>query len=533
MKDIRYVLYVRRSSESEDKQVQSVDDQLAVMLDVAKKRGLKVVVKLKESKTAKAPFERPEFAKMLAMIERGEVDGILCWQINRLSRNPTENGILQQMLQDEKIRSIQTHDRAYLSDDNAVVFSVEASIANQFIRDLRKNVKRGIGAKIRGGGISGPAHAGYLNNRIDKTIEVDPLRFPLIRKAFDMFLTGDFSVPQVLRAMNEDWGYLTPQRRERGGVPLSRSGLYVILNNPRYSGWIPNPYENGKFYKANFPSMITEEEYDKVQRMLGVKGKPRLCASKQFALKGFIKCGECGCMITAELQKKKLANGTVNEHTYYHCTRKRPCEQRGAIREQDLFDKVNSMLDEYELTPKLYEWGMEALKEMADNEVAERNDVQAMSFKSLEAIQAQLDKLLDLVARDIITPEEYKAKSSSLKEDHQRRSDEQTAMAERTKNWYEFVGKQLDTLTLANAKFVKGDLGDKKDILLAIGQNPVILDKELIITPNKWMIPVKENVRSIREQLDMVRTAPDKIQKTTEVALKSLWCPGLDSNQRP
>lgn len=533
----KYILYARKSSESEDKQVQSIDDQLNVLRKLAKQNNLKVVVELHESKSAKTPFQRQEFTRMLEMIQKGEANAILCWHINRLTRNPAESGMIQQLTHDGKLLFIQTHDRLHLASDNDLIFSVEASMSSQYSRDLSSSVRRGIAAKLRNGGISGIAPAGYLNDRLNKIIYKDPERFHLIRKAFDMYLTGEYSVPQVLKALNEDWGYLTPKRHQIGGTPLNRSGMYHVLQNPRYAGWVPNPYEDGKYEKANFEPMITEEEYDQVQKLLGKKGKPRLCASKQFALKGFLRCGECGCMITAETKKKKLVNGTINEHTYYHCTRKRPCSQRGSVREQDLFNKVTALLDEYELTPKLYDWGMDALKEMAEKEIAERNDVQAMQFKSIEEIQDQLDNLLDLVTKGFVSPEDYKAKSKALQTELKQRQEDQVATADRTKNWYEFVGKRLDTLTQATTKFVKGDLADKKEILLAIGQNPVVLDGQLLITPNEWMIPVKDNVKAIREELKMVRTSDNRLDKNDlldrEASLKNLWYAWRDSNPRP
>jgi site-specific DNA recombinase len=106
MSEIKYILYARKSTESEDKQVQSIDDQLQLMTEHAEKHGMKIVKKLKESRSAKAPNRRPEFARMLEMIDNGEATGILCWQLNRLSRNPTESGLLQQLLQDEKLLNI-------------------------------------------------------------------------------------------------------------------------------------------------------------------------------------------------------------------------------------------------------------------------------------------------------------------------------------------------------------------------------------------------------------------------------------------
>ncbi len=55
------------------------------------------------------------------------------------------------------------------------------------------------------------------------------------------------------------------------------------------------------------------------------------------------------------------------------------------------------------------------------------------------------------------------------------------------------------------------------------GQNPVLLDKKLIITPNNWLIPVKDEVKNLRLQLDKVRTMPEKIQKASEEAIFQSW----------
>jgi site-specific DNA recombinase len=530
---IKYAVYARKSSESEDRQVQSIEAQLHELKKLADKLDLQVVKTFEESKSAKTPYLREQFAELIRQINAGDINGILCWQFSRLSRNPAESGMIQQLLQDEKIKSIQTYDREYKPDDNALLLSVEGGLSNQFIMDLRKNVKRGIAAKIRNGGISGLAMAGYLNDVGNKTIYPDPERFHLIRKAFDLYLTGEYSVPKVLEALNQ-WGYLTPKRKKIGGVPLSRSGLYNVFRNPRYAGWIPDPEIEGEFVKiVSYQTMITPEEYDQVQMLLGEKGCPRLCESKRFALRGLIKCGECGCLITAEEHKKKLANGEVNIHRYYHCTRKRPCTQKASIREQDLFNQVDELLDKFELSPKLYEWGMEALGEMAQKEIAERNGLQSTQFNTITEVEQQLDTLLDMAVKQLIDQVEYDKKSKALKQTLQDYQKAQADTASRTKNWYEFVGKTLETLTDANAKFVNGDLADKAGILLAIGQNPVLVDRTLKITPNEWMIPIAEQAANLRKEDVKVRTAPDKIRKASEEAQKLTWYAWQDLNLRP
>jgi len=111
---IKYFLYTRKSSESEDRQVQSIDDQVNRLKELARDLNLEIKKIYTEAKSAKKPNNRPLFDEMIQRIENGEADGILCWQINRLSRNPIDSGKLSWLLQQGILKSIQTIDRQYL-----------------------------------------------------------------------------------------------------------------------------------------------------------------------------------------------------------------------------------------------------------------------------------------------------------------------------------------------------------------------------------------------------------------------------------
>jgi len=523
MNELRYIAYVRKSTEDEERQVLSKEAQK----DKIKERfgDLKIVGYLDESKSAFDPGKRPVFERVLDMLDNGEADGIVAWHPDRLSRNAVDaagisHRVTRGIIKDLKFASY-TFDN---SPEGMMMLQMTMSQSQYFSAKLSKDIRRGNEAKRKLGGLTGRAPEGYLNDRLKKEVIIDPERFHIIRRAFDLYLTGEHTVMSILRLMNDEWGYTMLKRNITGGGKMSRSALYSIFRNVRYAGLVPDPYDKGKYYSSNYPAMITPEEYDKVQSLLGDKGKRRLCASKQFVLKGFIRCGECNCMITAETKHKKLVSGSTNEHTYYHCTRKRPCSQRINVKEQVLFDQVNELLDSYELIPKLYDWGMEAITELASKEITDRNDVQAMQARTITATQTQLDTLLDMASKGLISANEYKAKSDTLRADLSRLQEEQASTADRTKNWYEYVGKTLEILTGANSKFVDGDLADKKEIMLAIGQNPVLLDGKLQITPNYWLKPIYENVKTIRADLDMVRTMPLQMQKASEEAIKQTWC---------
>ena len=531
MNEIKYILYARKSTESDDRQVQSIDAQIDDMEKLAERKGLKIVKVIRESKSAKAPFKRPGFNEMIEMIESQKADGIITWALNRLSRNPAESGHVQQLLQDEKILNIETYSGSYTPDDNAVIFSVESSVSNQFIRDLRKAVKRGVAMKARNGGISGPAPQGYLNDRLLKTVKPDPERFTAVRSAYDMFFQG-FSVPAIAKAMNEK-GYRTVNRPPRGSNPMSTSTLYSIFRNPRYAGRIPDPFEPGVMHVAKYQPMITTEEYDRVQELLGDKGRPRLCEAQTFILKGILKCGKCGCMITAQKKKKTLKNGNVNEHIYYHCTKKRPCDQRLNYKEADLIKMVDNLLEQYDIPPVLYEWGLKALDEIAKREIKQRDDIQSMQFQTINEIQSQIDNMIGLVAKGLITSEEFEKNSEPLKAELKIKERDQLQTNQRSRNWYEFVGNMLDQLTNAESRFAEGDIAVKNRILQAIGENPVLMDGKLIITPYNWLIPIKKGLEAFNESETMVRTNVQQIENDDSDGFYKSWYPEQGSNLRP
>ena len=185
---MKYILYCRKSSEDKGRQILSLDSQVNEMKKLADTLGLEIEKEFRESKSAKKPDNRPLFSEMIKYINKHKKTkfGILCWKIDRLSRNPIDSATVQWLLQQGKITTIQTSDRQYLPSDNVLLFNVESSMANQYILDLSKNVKRGIIAKLEQGGYPNLAPIGYLNDKLTKTIVIDKERAKYIRKAFEM-----------------------------------------------------------------------------------------------------------------------------------------------------------------------------------------------------------------------------------------------------------------------------------------------------------------------------------------------------------
>ncbi len=531
--NLKYILYARKSSESEDRQVQSIDDQINRLKELAQDYGLEIKAILTEAKSAKKPNFRPVFAEMMQRIEDGEANGILCWQINRLSRNPIDSGTLSWMLQQGNLKAIQTIDRQYLPEDNVLLFNVESGMANQFILDLSKNVKRGMQGKLEKGWKCGVAPAGYLNNVIDHTIVKDPERFDLIRRAWDYMLTGNYTVSQVLNLLNDEWGFRSVKRRKLGGKPLAISGLYAIFSNVFYAGII---LHSGQEYEGKHEPMITIDEYDRVQMLLGRKGKPRP-KKHQFAYTGIMKCAECGCMYTATEKKKFIkATGEIKTYIYYHCTRKKKsvkCTQNKPMTLKELEDQIDIELERYTILPQFQKWALEILNRENDREIDDRTKIYESQHKNLVETQKELDELTKMRYRNLIDDETFIRERDSLQSKITHMKSKLRETESRAEKWIELTEKTFNFATYARKEFLLGGINKKREIFAALGQNFYVKDKKVSITANDWLIPIEKAYPELEaeyKRLELDKTLDNKAKTAALSAVITRWQGWRESN---
>ena len=530
---IKYFLYARKSSESEDKQVQSIDDQIDRLTKLASERGLVIKEILRESHSAKTPTERPIFNKMLERIEAGEAGGILCWQVNRLARNPVDGGRLQWLLMQRVIQSIMTIDGERRPDDNAVLFSVETGVSTQFIVDHMKNVRRGLDSKLAKGILPCLAPFGYLNEPYERTIIPDPDRFDLVRKMWDIMLTGAYNPSKILSMATNEWGLRTRKTRRMGSKPLSLSLVYKIFTSKFYCGIIEY---GGNEYPGQHVKIATFDEYDRVQVLLGRKGKPR---PKRFnhAFTGIVHCGECGASIVAETKTKVIkGTGEVKSYTYYHCLRRRKyiaCSQCGSITGEELEKQITDELSKYEIIPEFRNWALEVLNSLNDTEVKERAKVYQSQQTTLTETQKQLDRLTQMRYRDLIDDAEYARERDALKISITRLREKVQSTETRSDQWLEVTERAFDFATNARSAFTNGDVQTKKEIFMAFSQNQTLKDGKLSIQTTEWLQRIQDGYKPLYNdyQVSELDKKPlNKQQKAAYAALRTQWWRCRESN---
>jgi DNA invertase Pin-like site-specific DNA recombinase len=343
--ELKYCLYARKSSESDERQAMSIDSQIKEMSDLAKKEGFKVAKVLQESHSAKQSGQRPVFMQLLNDIRRGEVNSVLTWAPDRLSRNAGDLGSLVDLMDDKKLVKIRTYSQSFTNTPSEkfmlMILCSQAKLEND---NRGENVKRGIRAKCEMGWRPCMPPIGYYNRAMAgvKDIVVDPDRGPFVAEMFKKVAKGDSG--RKIKAWLDSIGATT-----RKGKKISLSQIYLMLKNPFYYGVFEYPKKSGIWYDASHEPLTTKKTFDEVQKQLVAPQKVKW-GSKSFPFRRFLTCYSCGSSIVGEEKFKKLKNGKSNRHVYYHCSRQvnRNCKEP-YLSEAQLIEQLLQMTDKLKI----------------------------------------------------------------------------------------------------------------------------------------------------------------------------------------
>lgn len=480
----KFVIYARKSTESEDRQVLSIDSQISELKTLAERRGIKIAEILRESKSAKAPG-RPIYTAMMERIEAGEITGILCWKLDRLARNPVDGGRIIWGIKQQGLEVLTPSQSFRQEDDNMILMYIEFGMAQKYVDDLGKNVRRGNHAKLETGWLPGLAPIGYLNKLDDHTMVPDPDRFPLIRKMWEMYLSG-VSVEQIVKTADREWGLRTFKRKRMGGTAISKSMFYRMLSNPFYCGLLERQdYGEKRQYPGKHVPIVSEDEFLRVQRMLG-RPAPRPQEKRAFAYTGMIRCGVCGCMITAENKLKK--SGHV--YIYYRCTRRHKtikC-QNAPVTLVELETQITEKLSKVQIPDAFKNWALRWLQQAHESETDGRQTVLASLQNAYADTERQLDRLTDMRLKELLTDEEYTAKKTTLTAELKNWKEKLADSEQQGANWRERIERSLNFAATAQEEFNgTEDLEKKRNILAQLGTDMILENKVLRLELDKTL----------------------------------------------
>ncbi|MEV0772767.1 recombinase family protein [Nocardia salmonicida] len=328
----RALLYLRVSTKRQidtdfDPEGISLPAQRVACLRKAEQLGLNVIGEYVEpGRSGTEMTKRVEFQEMLTRIRRErDVDYVVVYELARFARNRLDDAIV---MADLKKRGVTLVSATESIDDTPVgqlMHGILAAFNEYRSRKDGADVAYKMGEKAKKGGTLGQAPLGYLNvmlqtedGRKIRTVEIDPVRGPLVRQAFELYATGDYSTLDVEEVMKTR-GLLTRRSPKRIAQPVTHKAWAKMFRNRYYVGIVT--YKGQEEIPGRHEPLVDEVVFERVQRLLdehGVAGERRRV--NHHHLKGSLYCGRChgeGLVRRQIVQRSPGRHG--EDYWYFFC----------------------------------------------------------------------------------------------------------------------------------------------------------------------------------------------------------------------
>ena len=437
---IKYIAYCRKSTDEKEKQVLSIESQIAELKEFAAKEKLIVTEYLTESRTAKIPG-RTIFNQVIVKIENGEANGILAWHADRLARNSIDGGKIIYLLDTGKITDLKFPTFWFdNTPQGKFMLSIAFSQSKYYVDNLSENVKRGNRQKLRKGVLPNKAPYGYLNEPRLRTIEVDPIKSRIVKKAFELFAEGESSIADISRF------FLKFGITRYNGKMLHLDTVKRILSNKFYIGIINF---GGETYEGNHKLFLPPELFGKVQKILKAREHPKP-RNHNFVFLGLAKCAECGCSITAEVKHKCYPSTRGNvDYIYYRCTKKKTDCSQNYLREELVEQQLRAIVAKSSLPNSWTKLWLERLDKEETEEKANNESAISKLSSAIQEIDQKLDRLLEGYLDQIVDPQIYQQKKNELVELKIKLKEKMSIVSKNGSEWLGLMREFIEVAAIA------------------------------------------------------------------------------------
>ena len=335
---MKAIILARVSTKDQELFGHSLEAQVAKLMEYSKRNSFEVVKIFSFSESAGHKI-RKKFEEVIRYLkENKDVRILLTENVDRATRNFRDAVDLDEMRINDGLEIHFVQDGFYI-DANATgnqMFMWEAKVflAKQYLNRLSDDVKRSNEQKIKNGEWTSKAPIGYLNIKDETTgksnIIIDKDRAFFIRRAFEDYSTGNYSLSDITRRLKE-FGL---KNNTKTNNPLHKSQVHYMINNPFYYGVMKI---KNKLYHHKYKPIINKFLFDKCQKVREKLSKKAFkYSSKPFIFRGLIKCAYCGCMISTDRKKDK--------YNYLFCSKYKGDCDAVRVKEEVVLDQIKNIL---------------------------------------------------------------------------------------------------------------------------------------------------------------------------------------------
>jgi len=454
-----YYSYIRVSTVKQGQTGTSLVEQREAIHRYADRWHLQIVREFEEQETA-AKSGRPVFLQMLGALQQRKAAGVIIHKIDRSARNLRDWVELAEIID----RGIEVH----FANENVDLESrggrlsadIQAVVAADYIRNLREEVRKGFYGRIKQGFYPMPAPTGYIDKGGGELKERDPIQAPLVRKAFQMYATGQYGLHELANKM------FALGLRNKGGGKITLSGMSKLLHNHFYTGLIRIKRASEMFPGRHRP-IVSTELFDRVQLVLRNK-KIKTVRRHELVFRRLIQCGGCGGTLIGEMQKG---------HVYYRC-HKRQCEEKG-VREEIVEGAIKRILERVKFTELENRYLRTVIRKQYDSMEASREDQRKLLNLQFEQLRNRLSKLTDAYIDGIVDQQIYGEKKNSLVIDEQELREKLSKLEAHSTHLTERVEKILELANQAYLSYELGNASEKRKLVQIVTSNLSVKEKKV------------------------------------------------------
>ena len=430
------------------------------------RKGLRVIQKftIVESSTR---GDRVKFMEIIKFIkQQREPIAFVADKVDRIQRSQKETPVLDRLIRKGRLE-LHFNSEGYVihqeSSAHEMMMCGMGVVFAKFHTDLlSENVRKSLKRKVETHGEwYGPAPLGYLNKRDDKgrgIIIVDPVSGSIVKKIFETYSTGAYTLSQMVKKANK-WGL-----RGTRGAKITKSVLHRLVQNPFYYGEMRI---KGVLLPHCHAPLISRAIFKACKEVrMGWEKKPFQYRGKEFLFRGILKCKTTGKVVTSVTKTKTYKNGTTGEWTYLRCWNPKDNTKEMWVREDAVIEQLEEVLKKLKIEdPEILQKTMDYLTTVNSGKSHEINtEVKALKDEHTKN-QTKLDNMIDLVAEGILSKDDFLRKQEQLKD----RQYELTDLIASYDNIDDKLSKKLVTLiniTQNAYETFKGSTIDEKRELL-------------------------------------------------------------------
>ena len=449
----RAVLYARVSSKEQEKDGFSIPAQQKLLRQYAAENVIDVAREFTDVEMAKRTG-RTGLGEMITFLRRTpSCRIILVEKTDRLYRNLKDWVTIDGL--DVEVHFVK--ENVVLSAESRssekFVHGIKVLMAKNYIDNLSEETRKGMLEKAEQGIWPSNAPLGYLNvdgTNGKRTIQPDPQLAPVIRKIFEWYATGEYSLAEVTKKAQAA-GMIF----RKSGNPVPKATIHKILHNRIYTGDFDF---DGKTYRGTYQPIVSRELWQRVQEIIQQRlGRRRQKQKHDFAFSGLIACGHCGCSLVGELKKKR--------YVYYHCTGNKGKCPEPYVREGALEAQFTAALRRLKFDDQVLAWVKQALRQSHADERREHEECIARLQAEHTKLQRRLDAMYDDKLDGVIDEAFFRRKADECRVEQAKLSDEIERHRQANQNYIEDGARLLDLANKAAELFEKQPASEKRKLL--------------------------------------------------------------------